>query len=91
MMVMMVMVDGDGDGVCDGDECGKGREVRTRRERRIWGWECSLVEPTSCVLRLSPWQQFSPQRKHCHDYAWAASGALVRLLLIASTNGVCAD
>ena len=36
---------------------------------------CSLVEPTRCVLRRSPWQQFSPPRKNCQDFSLAGNGA----------------
>ena len=36
---------------------------------------CSLVEPTPCVTRRSPWQQFPPPRKNCHDFSLAWSGA----------------
>ena len=39
---------------------------------------CSLVEPTPCVPRRSPWQQFWRPRKSCHDFSLAGRGARSR-------------
>ena len=37
---------------------------------------CSLVEPTPCVPRRSPWRQFSHPCKNCHLFCLRGSGAL---------------
>ena len=61
--------------VCLNKMCLKKNASCAITDYRMLLW-CSLVEPTPCVPRRPPWQQFSPPLKNCHGFPLAGSGAL---------------